>query len=88
MSVVDKKGKTVKDYGSHASLDGAKKFGTNRGYSEEVEISEIGPAVALAGRAALAVAKNPTARKIAVTVASRAMQKAIEKRQKRREKER
>lgn len=37
MSVVDKRGKTVKDYGSHPSLQGAKKFGASRGFSEEAE---------------------------------------------------
>ena len=31
MIVVDKKGKVVKDLGSHPSLDGAKKFAKNKG---------------------------------------------------------
>ena len=32
MVVVDKKGKVVKDWGSHPSLDGAKKDGEESGY--------------------------------------------------------
>jgi len=36
MSVKDKSGKTIKDWGSHPSLDGAKKFAGNRGFTEEV----------------------------------------------------
>ena len=64
MSVVDKRGKTVKDYGSHPSLQGAKKFGASRGFSEEagrameeVEVDEdvssvLGPAAVAAGSAA------------------------------------
>ena len=31
MAIVDKKGKVVKDLGSHPSLDGAKKFAKNKG---------------------------------------------------------
>jgi len=31
MVIVDKKGKLVKDLGSHPSLDGAKKFAKNKG---------------------------------------------------------
>tara|TARA_Y100000034_G_scaffold80818_1_gene96923 strand:- start:378 stop:3401 length:3024 start_codon:yes stop_codon:yes gene_type:complete len=40
MVVVDKKGKVVKDWGSHPSLEGAKKFGKNRKIIEEVELDE------------------------------------------------
>ena len=40
MVVVDKKGKVVKDWGSHPSLDGAKKFAKNRKIIEEVELDE------------------------------------------------
>ena len=37
MSVKDKSGKTIKDWGSHPSLSGAKKFASNRGFNEEVQ---------------------------------------------------
>ena len=40
MVVIDDKGVITKDWGSHPSLDGAKKFAKNRGYKEEVEIDE------------------------------------------------
>ena len=40
MVVIDDKGVITKDWGSHPSLDGAKKFAKNRGYKEEVEIEE------------------------------------------------
>ena len=40
MVVIDDKGIITKDWGSHPSLDGAKKFAKNRGYKEEVEIDE------------------------------------------------
>ena len=36
MSVKDKSGKMIKDWGSHPSLDGAKKFAQTRGFNEEV----------------------------------------------------
>ena len=40
MVVIDDKGIISKDWGSHPSLDGAKKFAKQRGYKEEVEIEE------------------------------------------------
>ena len=40
MVVIDDKGIINKDWGSHPSLDGAKKFAKQRGYKEEVEIEE------------------------------------------------
>jgi ribosomal protein L24 len=43
MSVVDSKGKTIKNYGSHVNLKGAKKFASARGFREEVEIKEWSP---------------------------------------------
>jgi len=40
MVVVDKKGKEVKDWGSHPSIDGAKKFAKNKKIIEDVELDE------------------------------------------------
>ena len=41
MQIVDKRGKVLKDWGSHPSLDGAKKFAKNKGIIEEVELEEV-----------------------------------------------
>ena len=40
MQIVDKRGKVIKDLGSHASLNGAKGMAKNRGIIEEVELDE------------------------------------------------
>ena len=37
MMVIDKNSKMVKDWGSHPSLDGAKKFGKNRGFTKVLD---------------------------------------------------
>ena len=44
MQIVDKRGKVIKDLGSHASLNGAKGMAKNRGIIEEVEIEEASAA--------------------------------------------
>ena len=40
MQIVDKRGKVIKDLGSHPSLNGAKGMAKNRGIIEEVELDE------------------------------------------------
>ena len=40
MHVADSSGKKVKDWGSHPSLSGAKKFASKRGFTEEVDFEE------------------------------------------------
>ena len=40
MHVADSSGKKVKDWGSHPSLSGAKKFANTRGFTEEVDFEE------------------------------------------------
>ena len=60
MQIVDKRGKVIKDLGSHASLNGAKGMAKNRGIIEEVELDENAAVKALTKQADVS---NPTDKK-------------------------